>query len=98
MMRRSKKACGRGQPRGQIIDAVSIREHPAEAHDRAVPAYWEGDLISGSNNTHIATLVERHSRLTMLAKVQAKDTKSVVSALSKQARKLPVAVPCTDRL
>ncbi|MDR5777506.1 MULTISPECIES: IS30 family transposase [unclassified Caballeronia] len=92
MMRRSKKASAKGQPRGQIIDAVSIRERPAEAEDRAVPGHWEGDLLSGSNNTHIATLVERYSRFTILVKVKVKgkDTESVVSALSKQVRKLPV--------
>ncbi|ADG19629.1 Integrase catalytic region [Paraburkholderia atlantica] len=89
MMRRSKKASAKGQPRGQIIDAVSIRERPAEAEDRAIPGHWEGDLLSGSNNTHIATLVERHSRFTILVKVKGKDTDSVVSALSKQVRKLP---------
>jgi IS30 family transposase len=84
-----KKASAKGQPRGQIIDAVSIHERPAEAEDRAVPGHWEGDLLSGSNNTHIATLVERHSRFTILVKVNGKDTGSVVSALSKQVRKLP---------
>lgn len=89
MMRRSKKVSAKGQPRGQIIEAVSIRERPAEAEDRAVPGHWEGDLLSGSNNTHIATLVERHSRFTILVKVNGKDTESVVSALSKQVRKLP---------
>lgn len=89
MMRRSKKASAKGQPRGQIIEAVSIRERPAEAEDRAVPGHWEGDLLSGSTNTHIATLVERHSRFTILVKVNGKDTESVVSALSKQVRKLP---------
>lgn len=89
MMRRSKSASAEGQPRGQIIDAVSIRERPAEVEDRAIPGHWEGDLITGSKNTHIATLVERHSRFTMLVKVQGKDTVSVVTALSKQVRKLP---------
>lgn len=89
MMRRSKNASTDGQPRGQIIDGVSIRERPAEVEDRAIPGHWEGDLITGSKNTHIATLVERHSRFTMLVKIKGKDTVSVVSALSKQVRKLP---------
>ena len=89
MMRRSKKASTRGQPRGQIVDAVSIRERPAEIEDRAVPGHWEGDLLAGSNNTHIATLVERKSRFTMLVKVDGKDTETVVRALKKQVRRLP---------
>ena len=89
MMRRSKHASTEGQPRGQIIDGASIRERPADVEDRAIPGHWEGDLITGSKNTHIATLVERHSRFTMLVKVQGKDTASVVAALSKQVRKLP---------
>jgi IS30 family transposase len=88
-MRRAKSSSMKGQLRGQIIDAVSIRERPAEAEDRAVPGHWEGDLITGSRNTYIATLVERHSRFTMLVKVQSKDTASVVSALITQVRKLP---------
>ena len=75
---------------GQLVDAVSIRERPAEVEDRAVPGHWEGDLLSGANNSHMATLVERHSRFAMLIKVQGKDTASVVSALSKQVRQLPV--------
>lgn len=89
MMRRSKKASPDGQPRGQIIDAVPIRERPAEIEDRAIPGHWEGDLISGAKNTHIATLVERKSRYTMLVKVDGKDTSSVVTALIKQVRELP---------
>ncbi len=68
---------------------MSIHERPAEIEDRAVPGHWEGDLISGAKNSHIATLVERHSRFTMLVKVEGKDTASVVSALSRQVRKLP---------
>jgi len=88
-MRRSKKASTEGQQRGQIIDAVSISERPPEVEDRAVPGHWEGDLISGSKNSHIATLVERHSRFTMLVKVDGKDTDTVVAALKKQITKLP---------
>jgi IS30 family transposase len=89
VMRRAKNASTAGQARGQIIDAISIRERPAEIEDRAIPGHWEGDLITGSKNTHIATLVERHSRFTMLVKVNGKDTASVVTALAKQVRKLP---------
>jgi IS30 family transposase len=88
-IRRSKQSRTRGLGRGQIADAVSIRERPAEAEDRAVPGHWEGDLLSGSNNTHIATLVERQSRFTMLVKLQSKDSRMVAQALSKQVRRLP---------
>jgi Integrase core domain len=77
-----------GDRRGHIKDPVSIRQRPAAVEDRAVPGHWEGDLLSGSNNSYIATLVERHTRYVMLAKVANKDTQSVVSALIKQARKL----------
>jgi IS30 family transposase len=74
---------------GQIVDAVSIRERPAEAEDRAVPGHWEGDLLCGANNTHITTLVERHTRFVMLLKVPSKDTATVVAALAQHVRKLP---------
>jgi IS30 family transposase len=76
--------------RGQIVDAVSIRERPAEAEDRAVPGHWEGDLLCGGRNTYIATLVERHTRFVMLIKVPGKDTSSVVSALTRHVCKLPL--------
>ena len=88
-LRRPKLAAGKRHTRGHIIDAVSIRERPAEVEDRAVPGHWEGDLIAGSRGSHIATLVERHSRFVMLVKVEAKDTTSVVTALSRQIRRLP---------
>ena len=68
---------------------VSIRERPASVDDRAVPGHWEGDLLSGSANSYIVTLVERHTRYVMLAKIPSRDTQTVVSALIKQAKKLP---------
>ena len=88
-MRRSKRASTAGQRRGQTIDAVSIRERPAEAADRAVPGHWEGDLLTGARNSHVATLVERHSRFVLLIRLPGKDTDNVVRALAKAVRTLP---------
>ena len=86
---RSKHIGQKGEGQGQIKDIISISERPASIEDRAVPGHWEGDLITGSKNRYIATLVERHTRYVMLARVTGKDTQTVVSALIKQARKLP---------
>ena len=88
-IRRSSQAGLNDDGRGQIKDLVSIRERPAAVEDRAVPGHWEGDLLAGSKNSYIATLVERHTRYVMLAKVPNKDTQTVVSALIKQSKKLP---------
>ena len=88
-MRRSRHHTQKTKDRGQITDIVSIRERPAEAEDRAVPGHWEGDLLFGSKNSQIATLVERHSRYVLLARVKSKDTETVINALIKQAHKLP---------
>ena len=88
-MRRSRHHTQKTSDHGRITDTVSIRERPAEAEDRAVPGHWEGDLLSGSNNSQIATLVERHTRYVMLVRVPSKDTKTVINALIKHAHKLP---------
>lgn len=88
-IRRSQHASLKNDGLGQITHAVSIRERPASVEERAVPGHWEGDLIEGSNNSYIATLVERHSRYVMLAKVKSKKTEVVISALIKQSKKLP---------
>jgi IS30 family transposase len=92
LIRRSRQARTGGQSRGQIVDAISISERPAEIEDRAIPGHWEGDLLSGTGNSHIATLVERHSRFTILVKVPSKDTATVVDALTRQVRKLPASL------
>ncbi|MEG3126227.1 IS30 family transposase [Sphingomonas sp. GB1N7] len=88
-IRRSRHATLKRDGLGQIKDAVSISERPACIEDRAVPGHWEGDLISGARGSHVVTLVERQSRYVILAKVANKTTDTVVSALIKQARKLP---------
>ena len=88
-MRRSRHHTQKTKDHGKIRNTVSIRDRPAEVEDRAVPGHWEGDLICGSNNSQIATLVERHTRYVMLVRTPSKDTKTVVDALIKQAHKLP---------
>ena len=88
-VRRSRHASMKRNGLGQIKNAVSISERPPSVEDRAVPGHWEGDLIGGSGNSYVATLVERHSRYVMLVKVANKDTESVVSALIKQSQRLP---------
>lgn len=88
-MRRARRSTTTGQGRGQLVDAVSIRERPAAVEDRAVPGHWEGDLLSGRRYSYIATLVERQSRYVMLVRVPSKDTEAVVGALTRHVRTLP---------
>ena len=88
-IRRSKQATRKGHGKGQIEDMISIRQRPAAVEDRAVPGHWEGDLIAGSKNSYIATLVERYSRYVMLVKVPNKETETVINALIEHAHKLP---------
>ena len=89
LMRRSRHHTQKTPDHGRITNTVSISERPASVEDRAVPGHWEGDLIIGSRNSQIATLVERHTRYVMLAKVKSKHTETVINALIKQAHKLP---------
>jgi len=89
VMRRSRHHTQKTETHGRITGTVSIRERPACVEDRAVPGHWEGDLIIGSHNSQIATLVERHTRYVMLVRVPRKDTKTVINALIKHAHKLP---------
>jgi len=91
-LRRSKRATKAGQTRGQIVDAVSIADRPPCIEDRAVPGHWEGDLLSGAKNSHIATLVERKSRYVHLVRVNGKDTTTVVTALIREVTRLPAGL------
>jgi IS30 family transposase len=88
-MRRSRHHTQKTGNHGRITDAVSISERPPTVEDRAVPGHWEGDLLFGSRNSQIATLVERHTRYVMLVKVAGKDTETVINALIKNAHRLP---------
>jgi IS30 family transposase len=89
LRRPRKHASMKGQGLGKIVDAIPISERPPSVEDRAVPGHWEGDLIIGSNNSQIATLVERHTRYVMLVKIDKKDSTTVIEALIKQSQKLP---------
>ena len=88
-IRRSRHASSKSDQRGSLTDMISIRERPAWVEDRAVPGHWEGDLLCGSSNSYIVTLVERHSRYVLLAKVPNRDSQSVITALINQAQRLP---------
>lgn len=81
-----------GQPRSRILDAISIRERPAEVADRAVPGHWEGDLLVGAGPSYIATLVERQSRFVMLIRLPNKETQTVVRAVARRIGRLPNAL------
>jgi IS30 family transposase len=91
-IRRSRNSSVHGHSQGRIVDAISIRERPAEAEDRAVPGHWEGDLLRGAGNSHVITLVERGSRFCLLIKVTGKDTATVVAALIRHVQQLPSAL------
>jgi IS30 family transposase len=88
-MRRSRHHTIKHIGLGKIVDAVPISERPAAAEDRAVPGHWEGDLLCGSKNSFIATLVERSTRYVMLSKIENKNSDTVIDALIRVARKLP---------
>jgi IS30 family transposase len=90
-LRRSRHASSKSDQRGSLTDMISIRARPASVEDRAVPGHWEGDLLCGSSNSYIVTLVERHSRYVLLAKVATRDSQSVITALINQAPTCPTS-------
>jgi IS30 family transposase len=88
-VRVARTATRKRKGRGQIVDAIPISARPPEVADRAVPGHWEGDLIAGRHNSHIATLVERTTRFVILVKVSSKETTTVIPALIRQIKRLP---------
>ena len=90
-MRQSLRHSTRGD-RGtiRIVKGLSIHQRPSEIEDRRVSGHWEGDLITGSGNTHLATLVDRKSRYTLILKLRGKDSSSVTSALIDEFNRMPI--------
>lgn len=89
-MRQAKRHSRKGD-RGtiNIVNGVSVHERPIEADKRSMLGHWEGDLVTGSKNTHIATLVDRKSRYTIILKLKGKDATSVTTALTERFKQLP---------
>ena len=73
-----------------IVNGVSIHDRSKTIENRKSVGHWEGDLVSGSKNTHIATLVDRKSRFTIILKLAGKDAESVHQALLSTFKKMPV--------
>ena len=72
-----------------IVNGVSIHQRPKSVERRTSIGDWEGDLVTGSGNTHIATLVDRKTRFTLILKLKGKDSISVNNALIDAFKKLP---------
>ena len=83
-LRHSKSHSRRGE-RGtiNIVSGISIHERDRHIEHRRSFGHWEGDLVTGSKNSHIATLVDRKSRFTIILKIKGKDAASVNDALCK---------------
>ena len=73
----------------KIVNGKSIHKRPKRVESRRIIGHWEGDLVSGTKNSHIATLVERKTRYTILLKLNGKDAHSVSMALIKKLLSLP---------
>lgn len=95
-MRHSKNHSRSGD-RGtiNIVNGVSIQQRPKHIEKRSSIGHWEGDLVTGSGNTHIATLVDRKTRYTLILKLAGKDSNSVNNALQEAFTRLPVSMKKT---
>jgi IS30 family transposase len=89
--RTRRRPQGRSHARGRIADMVMISERPAEVEDRAVPGHWEGDLLVGAHGrSAIVTLVERHTRYVLLARIGTDQTSpAVCEAIAAKILTLP---------
>lgn len=69
--------------RGHIPDMVSIHVRPPDVSDRVMPRHWEGDFIKGAGNkSSVGVLVERTSRLVLLAKMEDATAASALAGFS----------------
>lgn len=95
-MRHGKKHSRSGD-RGtiNIVNGISIHQRPKRIEKRSSIGHWEGDLVTGSGNTHIATLVDRKTRYTLILKLAGKDCQSVNSALLEAFAELPASMKKT---
>ena len=89
--RTQRRAAGRVDRRGRLLDMVNISQRPAEVADRAVPGHWEGDLLIGrGGHSAIGTLVERQTRFVLLlALPHGRTAPAVRDALTARIRALP---------
>ena len=89
-LRHGKRHTRKGE-RGtiNIVNGISIHERSRHIDNRRTFGHWEGDLVSGTNNSHIATLVDRKSRYTIILKLSGKDAGSVNQAITEKFKTLP---------
>jgi transposase, IS30 family len=89
--RKARRPRARGTDRrGQIPHMTPIAERPADVATRTVPGHWEGDLLKGARNgSAVGTLVERTTRLVLLARMDGTDARSACHGFTKKLRHVP---------